>query len=148
MVTEFIEGAQNLDLWLANRPEAAPPRPEEKAHLLARLAGLLRRLHRLGFRQRDLKLSNILVKGSRDDVRKLDFWLIDTDGLRPRTRVDAKRQGRDLARLFTSLQQAGVLGDEERTDLVAAYRGEGSFTENELRRLENHMWKRLRRRQQ
>lgn len=94
------------------------------AHLILALAESIAQLHRAGFRQRDLKATNILI-GTRAD-RQLVASVVDFEGMTEFPAPPSKRvRVRDLARLGVSLRaeplvKAGV----ERADweaLVAAY---------------------------
>jgi tRNA A-37 threonylcarbamoyl transferase component Bud32 len=81
--------------------------------LLATLAGELARLHAAGYRHRDLKAPNVLVR--RGDAGALEVLWIDLDGLAARRVGGALRQ-RDLARLCASFEtpesrRAGVRAD-------------------------------------
>lgn len=135
LVTEFIEGADNLDSWLASRREHGAPTEEEKKYILAQLAGMLSRLHALGFCQRDLKLSNILVRDPQEAEGTPELWLIDTDGMGQRRRLKASRRLRDLARLYAALTQAQLLEEGELEGWLELYAQGSSFTARELRRL-------------
>ena len=96
-----------------------------KARLLKSVAGATARLHRAGFRQRDLKAANILVH--RDEEGEFEVSMVDFDGMTrfagpPRSRVRV----RDLARLGVSFkaveaENAVDVGAEDWEYLVAAY---------------------------
>lgn len=102
LVTQWIEGAENLHLWgwrLAETP--LPERLRRAAALAEILGGLIGRMHAYQIAHRDLKGSNVLV-AERDGV--LRAYLIDVDGIRIARRLGHRPQIADLARLAASLE--------------------------------------------
>ena len=110
--------AAGLDPWrfLSDEPSAL-------RELVAALAAALARLHATGFRHRDLKGPNILVR--RSEEGSIDVLWMDLESLeRPRSMTDGVRV-RDLARLGMSFdsaraRRAGVRADAWPT-FVQAY---------------------------
>jgi tRNA A-37 threonylcarbamoyl transferase component Bud32 len=101
LVTRYVEGCGPWEILSeSGTPEA----------LLAALAASLARLHAAGFRHRDLKASNLLL---RRGAQGLEVVWTDLDGLRPVGTVEVRLRARDLARLGTSFEsraarEAGV----------------------------------------
>jgi tRNA A-37 threonylcarbamoyl transferase component Bud32 len=94
LITRYVDG---LDPWrfVAESREPAAVR----RRVVEALAQLVAELHAAGFRHRDLKAPNLLL---REDAGKLVVHVIDLDGLeRPRSVSNAVRI-RDLARLCVS----------------------------------------------
>jgi tRNA A-37 threonylcarbamoyl transferase component Bud32 len=92
LVTRLVDG---VGPW-----QIAPPALED---LLPCLAAGIARLHAAGFRHRDLKASNLLVRRSRPH---LELVWIDLEGLTWRGTVELHLRARDLARLCTSFSSA------------------------------------------
>lgn len=103
LISEYIGGLVDLDhiaLSLLPRVERRSLR-RIKDRLIDRVALLVARLFRAGWRHRDLKASNIMVTDWDGDEARV--WLVDLDGLslrRSRDRLDLK----PLVRLAASLQ--------------------------------------------
>jgi len=145
LVTEFVEGADNLDTWLARRKQNEALTEEEKQYILEQLATLLCRVHARGFCQRDLKLSNILVRELKQNRGKLQFWLIDTDGMRQKRKLKPARRVRDLARVCAALVQGELLDESQLNGFVQLYLKGSSVTTAELGRLTERVRKRAKR---
>jgi len=104
LVTRYVEGLGPWELMAGL---------ERRELLLELLAEGLARLHGAGFRHRDLKASNMLVRPARGEHELV--WT-DLDGLARRGTVEPHVRARDLARLCTSFasaeaRAAGVRGD-------------------------------------
>ena len=95
-------------LWVdgVSLAEALGREPRERRDVLRALGRAIRRLHRTGFRHRDLKAPNWIV--ARDPAGRPEPTLIDLDGLRMVRTVTDEVIGRDLARLDRDLAAAGV----------------------------------------
>lgn len=94
LVTRFVEGRGLFEAW---REEDSSER------MLELLAGGVARLHAAGFRHRDLKASNLLLRGA---GQGLELVWTDLDGLRQVGTVEPRQRARDLARLGTSFESA------------------------------------------
>ena len=73
LITEFIEGAEDLVDWYARDPEGVA---QHKNQLISHLAHTVSRLHKLGIYHPDLNLKNIMVYHQED---KVELALIDFD---------------------------------------------------------------------
>lgn len=113
LVTRFVEAPHPWDFL---RGGGTP------AELVTSLARDLARLHAAGFRHRDLKASNLLVR--RTD-RALEIVWTDLDGLARPAAVGPRVHARDLARLSMSFESAAARAAGLRADawptLVRAY---------------------------
>lgn len=94
LVTRYVEGRGPWEVL------AQSGAVEE---LLATLAAGLARLHACGFRHRDLKASNLLL---REGGAGPELVWTDLDGLRQIGTVEPRVRARDLARLGTSFESA------------------------------------------
>lgn len=108
LVTRYVEGQGPWD-WLAGGRAPAP--------LVEALARGLARLHAAGFRHRDLKASNLLLRAAAVDPGGAGevVWT-DLDGLRFLGTLPLFLRARDLARLAMSFEsavarEAGVRAD-------------------------------------
>lgn len=99
---------------------ATPPGAAARRTVARRLGRLLGRLHRAGYRCRDLKAPNVVLDG------RLRPWLVDLDGVRRLWGGRRTALRRDLARLRRDLRAAGgaTLG-ETRAFLRAWRRASG-----------------------
>ena len=99
LVMEKVENVGNLQLFVEGTFTGELSR--EKTRLRRRMARalgrLIRRLHDLGFTQRDLKPSNILVSIDGEPGPGFRFTLIDFEGVRQRANVPDALRARDLA---------------------------------------------------
>jgi tRNA A-37 threonylcarbamoyl transferase component Bud32 len=102
LVTRLVAGA---GAWELAR--------EAHERLLACLADGIARLHRAGFRHRDLKASNLLFTGAGS---ALELVWTDLDGLAWRGTVEPHLRARDLARLCTSFASAEARAAGVRAD--------------------------------
>jgi len=93
LVTRYVQGRGLWEVWSAARAPA----------LVELLAQGLARLHRSGFRHRDLKASNLLLTGA---DAALELCWTDLDGLRRLERSEPRARARDLARLGMSFESA------------------------------------------
>jgi tRNA A-37 threonylcarbamoyl transferase component Bud32 len=119
LAVEWLEVAENLHLWawqLADR--AAADRFRRAAQCAESLGRLLGRMHSRHVSHRDLKGSNLLVADSPDGPRT---WLIDTDGVRIRAHLSARRRAADLARLATSVEAHPWVSRTVRWRFLQAY---------------------------
>lgn len=119
LVQEYVE-APTLHSW-----------PGDPRVVTSALARAVARLHRRGFRHRDLKAPNLLVV----DAREPDILFLDLDGARARRAEEHmpavfpfRARARDLARLRVSLttpeaSEAGY-GNARFADLLALYASE------------------------
>ena len=119
LATEWIEGAQNLHLYLwdlatrSGRERAA--RAMQCAAALGRLIG---RMHGWRISHRDLKACNLVAVERADDVQ---VSIIDLDGVELRRRSSAANRASDLARLATSMTMHSWLGDSARLRFLKSY---------------------------
>jgi tRNA A-37 threonylcarbamoyl transferase component Bud32 len=100
LVMRKVEGAENLYDY-AER-EFAEPTPAQCAlrrRMTRELAKMISLLHERRFTQRDLKPANVLVRVEGEGEPRIEFTLIDFDGMKRRRRVTDARQARDLSRL-------------------------------------------------
>ena len=123
LVLERLDAPHLWDFLLAELPQAAD-RSALMNRLVPALAATISQLHRAGFRQRDLKATNILVGKRPDD--ELVVSIVDFEGMTQFPAPPSQRvRIRDLARLGVSLRaKALVRAGVERADwesLVAAY---------------------------
>ena len=107
---------------------------------IAREAGaVLGLFHARGFRHRDLKASNFMVKTPDGDVA---LFMIDLDGARHR-RAGRDRRVRDLARFARSVRDAGGMHATEALVFLRTYvRALGGGKES-VRRLWRDVWAQL-----
>jgi len=105
LVTRYVEG---FGPWDHLHGGGEPDR------LVESLASALARLHASGFRHRDLKASNLLL---REDHAGLALLWTDLDGLRHLGSVPAVLRARDLARLSMSFESAEARAAGVRADL-------------------------------
>jgi len=96
LVTRYVDG---LGPWEHLRKSGDP------AGLCRALARALARLHRAGFRHRDLKESNLLLREGADGLEVV--WT-DLDGLRALGEVSPHVRARDLARLSVSFESSAA----------------------------------------
>lgn len=104
LVTRYVEGVGPWELV----PDLAP-----HERLLTCLAAGIARLHGAGFRNRDLKASNLLFSL---DANEPELVWIDLDGLAWRGTVEPHLRARDLARLCTSFASAEARAAGVRAD--------------------------------
>ncbi len=101
LMTEWIEGAENLHLYawrLAEMPRAlSEVRAQQTAHGLGQLLG---RLHRWQIAHRDLKWGNLLAAPR---VGAVETAIIDLDGVKIRRHLSDKQRCSNLARFAASL---------------------------------------------
>ncbi|MGD0900680.1 MAG: lipopolysaccharide kinase InaA family protein [Thermoguttaceae bacterium] len=101
LATEWIEGAENLHLFLgrlAARP--APERLRSAALAAVSLGRLVGRMHAAGIAHRDLKAANLLVVQRPEGVKT---YLVDLAGAKLVRRLGSARRAADLARLAVGL---------------------------------------------
>jgi tRNA A-37 threonylcarbamoyl transferase component Bud32 len=131
LVTELIEGCVPLRdlLWLGERVIRDR---DELAALFTRVGAWLRSIHDLGVWQRDMKPSNVLVRGAGPDWGGADLILIDLTAVRvlggP---IDETRRVRNLAQL---LDLTADLDGPPREPLLRSYLG-GESPAGEVERL-------------
>ena len=105
LVTRFVEGVGPWE-YLRNGGS-----PEE---LRDALAASLARLHACGFRHRDLKAANLLLRAGEE--RSLELVWTDLDGMRRIGSVPPFLRARDLARLSMSFESAEARAAGVRAD--------------------------------
>ncbi len=119
---------------------------EARARLLSALAGLVRRMHRMGVAYRDLKASNILADLSRTEEPMLALIDHDRNRFHPAP-LDARIARRDLAALHAAMPPA--VRASERWRALRAYAPvwtRRSFWKKHVRPLlaeaarRNHLW--------
>jgi len=100
-ITEKVEGAQSLFNFVKGNFTGEPSAGQgRRRRRLARSLGrLLRRLHDLGFTQRDMKPANILVRTDDGGEGGIHLVLVDLEGTRLRSKASERRRAWDLARL-------------------------------------------------
>lgn len=107
LITRHVEASGPWRFLIGERPDPDPAEPADPAtldELLSVLAKAMARLHAAGFRHRDLKEPNLLVR--RDEDGEPEVLWTDLESLaRPRVISDATRC-RDLARLAMSFASA------------------------------------------
>ena len=98
LVTEKVENAGNLQIFTERTfaGELSRQTARLRRRMARALGRLIRRLHDLGFTQRDLKPSNILVTITGEAGEDFRFTLIDFEGVRQRARVSDALRARDL----------------------------------------------------
>ena len=100
-ISEDVRGCQSLrNLWWG----AGPPSEERaggRRRILSGLASLFYRLHSSGIYHRDLKGSNILVRG--DGRGDAELLLIDLDGVRKGRRLSQRKRIKNLFQLYQTL---------------------------------------------
>lgn len=101
LVTRYVEARDPWTFLLAGSGDPADVQALERA--LARTAG---HLHSRGFRHRDLKAPNILVR--RDAKGGIEVQLVDLDGASRVPSVTRAMRARDLSRLCTSFESAAA----------------------------------------
>lgn len=123
LLTEYIDGAENLAAVLTRRKESPlySRLIADKPSLIERLAGIIRQMHWCGFSMRDLKAANILVY---EREGRLDFMLIDLDGVRfyPRG-VPREVAARNLGRLYFDVALLGAVSRREALSFLRRYLG-------------------------
>jgi serine/threonine protein kinase len=93
LVVEHIPNSEELrELLRADRLS-----PERRCELIEALARFLSKFHNSGFRHRDLRRGNVLVRES--PVKEFEFYLIDLNRLRRYTRLTTPQRLRELERL-------------------------------------------------
>jgi len=93
LVVEHVSNSEELrELLRAGRLSL-----ERRGELVHGLACFLRKFHDCGFRHRDLRRGNILVRQGPDN--EFEFYLIDLNRLRRYTRLTAPQRLRELERL-------------------------------------------------
>jgi tRNA A-37 threonylcarbamoyl transferase component Bud32 len=119
LITRWLEGAENLHLYLWRIAAYPPPirrrRVRQCAAALGRLVG---QMHRWNVADRDLKACNLVVVETPDDVRAA---LVDLDGVRLRRRLSERTRTRDLARLAASLARHTWVGRADYLRFLVAY---------------------------
>lgn len=119
LITEWLTGALDLHLYvwdLAKRPDdERRRRVRQAAAALGRVVG---RLHDQGFRHRDLKGNNLLLRETPTDV---EAFLIDLDGLRQGRRPDLPACAKNLTRLALSAEMHPWLSRTDRLRFLRAY---------------------------
>jgi tRNA A-37 threonylcarbamoyl transferase component Bud32 len=105
VISEYLPHTQDLDtlLTVALREQPANVQGRLKRQVADSLAGLIRRLHELGFTHRDLKAPNILVQWDPAWPQPARTLLVDMDGLRVIRRPTSDVENQALARLNVSL---------------------------------------------
>jgi tRNA A-37 threonylcarbamoyl transferase component Bud32 len=119
LITEWLTGALNVHLYVwdvAKRPAAERRRRLRQS--MAALGSLIGRLHDQGFRHRDLKANNLLLRETLADV---EAFLIDLDGLRQTARPGPAACVRNLCRLAVSAEMQPTLSRTDRLRFLLAY---------------------------
>lgn len=124
LATEWIEGAENLHLYLW-RIATLPPRERRRAAMrCARsLGSLLGKMHFWHISHRDLKACNLMVA---DRGNGTESYLIDLDGMSIRRNLPAEARAQDLARLAASMAMHPWLARGAFVAFLRAYVGEVS----------------------
>ncbi|MCE2804305.1 MAG: lipopolysaccharide kinase InaA family protein [Gemmataceae bacterium] len=91
--------------------------PARRRELGRKLGAILRQMHGMGVRHRDLKASNLLV-GPDDSP-----WLIDLVGVRLQRNLKAADREKDLARLARSVLTVGGVSPGEMLGFLRSYQG-------------------------
>ena len=124
VVLREVKGAMDLVPWMFRRyPGEGPWPPDragERARLLERLGGLVRRLHDAGFVHPDLHGGNLLLSGAPDAP---EMTIIDLHTVRRRAAVAAAERERDLVRVLHSMITATDAA--ERAAVARAYDAAG-----------------------
>jgi tRNA A-37 threonylcarbamoyl transferase component Bud32 len=119
LITEWIEGAENMHLYLWRVAERAAPerrrRARECAQSLGRLVG---RMHAWDVAHRDLKGCNLVAVEGPNGV---ETRLIDLDGVRIVRRLGQKTKMRNLARIAVSAAAHPWLSRTDRLRFLRAY---------------------------
>lgn len=92
--------------------------------LSLKLADLVSRMHQAGYENRDLKVSNLILRdaeGASRNEEELDLLMIDLEGVRNFGRIPWFRRERDLARLNLSLLRAGCFTAADRMRFFKSY---------------------------
>jgi tRNA A-37 threonylcarbamoyl transferase component Bud32 len=122
LATRWIEGSLNLHLYLWQLKTRPPHERQRRVRqAAASLGALLGRMHASRLSNRDLKGLNLVFVEHADRV---DTYLIDPDGVRPRRRLNARVRARDLARLAASLDAHPWITRTDRCRFLRAYQAE------------------------
>ncbi|MBI2359518.1 MAG: glycosyltransferase [Deltaproteobacteria bacterium] len=131
-VAEEVKDSRSLSaFWRYALPELPPEERRLKKRLVLRkVADLFARLHSLGIYHRDLKGSNILIRGWDGDP--CECFLIDVDGLRQRRRLGWSRRIKNLVQINCTLGRR--LSQRDRIYFFRRY-AESSLLPGERRKL-------------
>ncbi|MBI3621714.1 MAG: hypothetical protein HY208_05945 [Nitrospirae bacterium] len=111
VLTQEVEGADTLaEVW-----RRAAQTPAERHQLLARLAGVIGRVHHAGFIHGNLYGRNLLITAGSGDVHLIDF---PACRMNPPWPISVFGAARDLSGLLNDL---GPLSDEETATFLAVY---------------------------
>jgi tRNA A-37 threonylcarbamoyl transferase component Bud32 len=119
-IAQHSEGVLPLTGVLKEGRAGAPPGAMRmKRELLYQAAGVVRKMHERGVCHRDLKASNILVRGEEGQTREL--YLVDLDSATIKESTTKKEQIRDLTRLNTSLLNPRMVSTTDRLRFLKCY---------------------------
>jgi len=159
LAVEWLEDAMcGADYLTDLRQQTTHERDEKLNDLADSLGTLLGRMHRCGFRHRDLKVYNLMFR-ERDG--KTESFVIDLDSAGQSPVTSPARRLRDLARLIIDIEHEPILLNTHRLRFLAAYLrelgrelGDSHWTRQELwtdlerasrslkrRRQRKHQWR-------
>jgi len=119
-IAQYSEGALPLTtVFKGGRAGASSDSVSMKRKLLYQAAGVVRKMHERGVCHRDLKASNILVRG--EEGQKRELYLVDLDSATIKESTTKKEQIRDLARLNTSLLNTRMVSTTDRLRFLKCY---------------------------
>lgn len=135
LVTEKVVNSLNLYQVMRYKLSGAlsDAQRDFKQQLTVRAALLVRKLHGMGFAQRDLKAQNVLVQPTGRQSPMMNLYLIDMDGVAFRGHVSSDERARNLARLNASFYDVEDLSMTDRLRFLRSYLTGQELAEGKLR---------------
>ena len=119
IATEWLEDAVTADGYLQQLRVHNVIDRDKRLKAAARSLGvLLGKMHRHGFRHRDLKAQNVML---RDRSGKIESFVIDLDGAAASKYTNRSVRVRNLARLVIDLNADPLLSEIHRLVFISAY---------------------------
>lgn len=138
LITEKIEGAQELDVYVARLSDLSPT--ERRSRLwrqIERVARAVRDMHLRNVSHRDLKAANLLVTSLANEdtpagasrpicaspfpVAATNLWFIDLVGVSRHARLSRRRRMQNLARLNASFVRSSIVSRTDRLRFLRIY---------------------------